>query len=474
MQTYALQINGKPVLTEDTFEVIDPALGQPFTRCSLASEQLVNEAVEAAKSAFPAWRDTPLAQRAAKLNELADALETNMPMLMELVTREAGKPMGGLNGIGSGMEIGGAIAWIRATTALQLPVDVLQDDDTMRVEVHRKALGVVASITPWNWPVLIGIWHIIPALLAGNTVVMKPSEYTPLSTIKMVELANTILPAGVLNVVAGFGETGGALTSHKDVAKIVFTGSTATGKKIMQTASATLKRLTLELGGNDAGILLPDFDMDMLPKLFATCFHNNGQTCACLKRLYVHSSQYQQVADGLAAIARDTIVGNGLNEATQLGPIQNKMQFEKVAELAAATKAAGANILSGGEPLNTNGYFFPPTVYTNVSDGDRIVDEEQFGPLLPVIQYDDIDEVIERANRNENGLGGSVWSSDTSKAAAYAGKLETGTVWINDHGAVQPNAPFGGVKQSGLGVEFGEYGLDEYVSLQTLLIPKAG
>ncbi|MDG6097439.1 aldehyde dehydrogenase family protein [Alteromonas sp. ZYF713] len=474
MQTYALQINGKPVLTEDTFEVIDPALGKPFANCSLASEALVNEAIGAAKSAFPAWRDTPLEQRAALLNKLADALESNMPALMELITREVGKPMGGLNGIGSGMEVGGAIAWTRATTALQLPVDVLQDDETMRVEVHRKALGVIASITPWNWPLMIGIWHIMPALLAGNTVVMKPSEFTPLSTIKMVELANNILPPGVLNVVAGYGETGSALTSHSDIAKIVFTGSTATGKKIMQSASATLKRLTLELGGNDAGILLPDFDMAMLPKLFATCFHNNGQTCACLKRLYVHSSQYEAVASGLAAIARDTIVGNGLNEASQLGPVQNKMQYDKVSELAAATKAAGATVLSGGEPLESEGYFFPPTVYTNVSDGDRIVDEEQFGPLLPVIQYDDIDEVIERANRNENGLGGSVWSADINKAAALAGKLETGTVWVNEHGAVQPNAPFGGVKQSGLGVEFGEYGLDEYVSLQTVMIPKAG
>ncbi|GGF63434.1 aldehyde dehydrogenase family protein [Alteromonas lipolytica] len=473
MQQYALQINGKPVMTEQTFDVIDPALGKPFAACSKADAALVNKAVAAASEAFPAWRNTPLTERAALLNKLADAMEANMPALMELVTREVGKPMGGLNGIGSGMEVGGAIAWTRYTTSLQLPVDVLQDDDAMRVEVHRKPLGVIASVTPWNWPLMIGIWHIMPALLAGNTVVMKPSEFTPLSTIKMVELANEILPAGVLNLVAGDGETGSVLTTHKDVAKIVFTGSTATGKKIMEGASASLKRLTLELGGNDAGILLPDFDMALLPKLFTTCFHNNGQTCACLKRLYVHSSIYDEVANGLAAIARDTIVGNGLNEASQLGPVQNKMQFDKVIDLAAATKAQGATILSGGEPLDTEGYFFPPTVYANVKDGDRIVDEEQFGPLLPVISYDDIDEVISRANQNENGLGGSVWSADIGKAAELAKQLETGTVWINEHGAVQPNAPFGGVKQSGLGVEFGDYGLDEYVSLQTLMIPKA-
>ncbi|MBI1904622.1 MAG: aldehyde dehydrogenase family protein [Rhodocyclales bacterium] len=474
MQTFDMIINGKAVKAASTFEVINPATGEPFAQVQAADVTHVDQAVAAARAAFPAWSRTPDAERKRLMHELASALEANMPELMALVTKETGKPLGGLNGIGSGMEVGGAIAWTRVTAELSLPVEVIQDNDDARIEVHRKPLGVVGSITPWNWPLMIAIWHIIPAMRAGNTVVIKPASVTPVATARFVELANAILPPGVLNVVTGDSRIGTAIAKHPDINKIVFTGSTPVGKNIMQNAAGNLKRLTLELGGNDAGIVLPDMDpKKVAPKLFGVGFHNNGQTCACLKRLYVHESIYEELCAELARIARDTKVGDGLADGTELGPVQNKSQLAYVQELVEDARANGARILSGGQVRPGNGYFYEPTVIADVTDGMRVVDEEQFGPVLPVIKYSDIEEVIKRANNSDNGLGGSVWSNDKARAAELALRLECGTAWVNEHGAVQPDAPFGGVKQSGIGVEFGHYGLEEYTSIQTLKIMKA-
>lgn len=473
MRTFSMIIDGQPVTSAKTFDVINPATGKPFASVQAGAAEDVDRAVAAARAAFPAWSRTPDAERKRLLHAVADTIEAHMPELMELVTRETGKPLGGLNGVGAGMEVGGSIAWTRYTADLELPVEVIQDNDVARVEVHRKPLGVVGSITPWNWPLMIGIWHVIPALRAGNTVVMKPASVTPTATLRFVELANTILPPGVFNIVTGEGGVGAAIAAHPDINKIVFTGSTPTGKRIMQNAANNLKRLTLELGGNDAGIVLPDVDPKAIaPQLFGVGFHNNGQTCACLKRLYVHDSLYEPLVAELARIAKVTVVGDGLRPETQLGPVQNKAQRDFVHELVEDARAQGARILSGGEPLPGEGFFYPPTVIADARDGMRVVDEEQFGPVLPVIRYTDIDEVIARANNNENGLGGSVWSSDRERAAEVALQLECGTAWVNEHGALQPDAPFGGVKQSGLGVEFGQYGLEEYTSIQTLKVMK--
>ena len=473
MQSYGMMIAGQPVSASNTFDVINPATGDPFAAAQAGNAAHVNQAVAAARAAFPAWSRTSDAERKRLMHGIAAALETNMSELMELVTKETGKPLGGLNGVGSGMEVGGAIAWAHVTADLELPVEVIQDNDEARIEVHRKPLGVVGSITPWNWPLMIAVWHVIPALRAGNTVVIKPSELTPLSTVRFVELANALLPAGVLNIVTGGPDIGVAIAKHPGIDKIVFTGSTATGKSIMQNAAGNLKRLTLELGGNDAGIVLPDVDPKAIAqKLFGACFHNNGQTCACLKRLYVHESIYEELCGELARIAKGTVVGDGLAEGTQLGPVQNKDQLEIVRELAEDAKAHGARFLSGGHVRAGKGYFFEPTVVADINDGTRLVDEEPFGPILPVIKYSDIDEVIVRANNSPNGLGGSIWSTDKAKATELALRLECGTVWVNEHGAIQPNAPFGGVKQSGIGVEFGRYGLEEYTSIQTLKIMK--
>jgi acyl-CoA reductase-like NAD-dependent aldehyde dehydrogenase len=474
MKTYSMIIGGQAVDAGKTFAVVNPATGEPFAQVQDASPEHVDAAVAAARAAFPVWSALPDAERKAKLHALGAALEANMPELMELVTRESGKPLRGLNNVGAGMEIGGAIAWTHVTADIDLEPEVIQDNEQARVEVHRKPLGVVASITPWNWPLMIAIWHVIPALRAGNTVVLKPSEYTPVATSRFVELANAVLPPGVLNLVTGGGAAGAALTGHPDVNKIVFTGSTRTGKRIMENAAATLKRLTLELGGNDAGIVLPDVDVKAVaPKLFGVAFHNNGQTCACLKRLYVHESQYDALCAELARLAGEVKVGDGLEPGTELGPVQNRAQLDIVSELLEDAREHGGKVLAGGRVRAGKGFFFEPAIVAGLTNGARLVDEEQFGPILPVIKYSDVDEAVRLANDNPNGLGGSVWSSDPARAVEIGKRLECGSVWINEHGAVQPDAPFGGVKQSGIGVEFGRHGLAEFTTIQTVKIMKS-
>ncbi len=475
METFSMTIGGQPVQAERSFDVINPATGAAFARVPAADVAQLDAAVAAARTAFPAWSRTADTERKAMVHALAGVLETHMPALMELVTKETGKPLAGLNGVGAGMEVGGAIAWTHVTADLELPVEVIQDNAEARVEVHRKPLGVVGSITPWNWPLMIAIWHIMPALRAGNTVVLKPSELTPVATLRFGELANSVLPPGVLNVISAERDSGvgEAMARHPGIDKIVFTGSTPTGRRIMESAAGNLKRLTLELGGNDAGIVLPDVDPKAIAgKLFGVTFHNNGQTCACLKRLYVHDAIYEALCAELARLAREAVVGDGLQPETQLGPLQNGKQRDYVAALVEDARAKGARILSGGQARAGEGYFYDPTVLADVIDGMRVVDEEQFGPLLPVIRYTDIDEVIHRANDNPNGLGGSIWSNDLARASALALRLECGTAWVNEHGAIQPDAPFGGIKQSGIGVEFGAHGLAEYTSIQTLKIMK--
>jgi acyl-CoA reductase-like NAD-dependent aldehyde dehydrogenase len=473
MQTFNMIIDGAPVQSGHLIEVVNPATGQPFAAVAAGDAGHVDQAVAAARAAFPAWSALPDAERCAYVMRLADLLEANMPEFMALVTKETGKPMGGLNNVGSGMEVGGAIAWTRVTASLEIPVDVIQDNADARIEVHRKPLGVVGSITPWNWPLMICIWHIMPALRAGNTVVLKPASLTPVATLRFVELANSVLPKGVLNVVTGEAEVGSAMSAHPGIAKMVFTGSTPTGRHIMQNAASTLKRLTLELGGNDAGIVLPDVDPKAVAaKLFGVAFHNNGQTCACLKRLYVPDALYEDICTELARLAREVKVGDGLDPATQLGPIQNAAQRQRVASLVEDAREKGARILAGGHAIEGDGFFYAPTIIADARPGMRVVDEEQFGPALPVIRYTDLDDAIAQANASDNGLGGSIWTSRPAEAAALALRLECGSVWINEHGAIQPDAPFGGVKQSGVGVEFGLYGLEEYLSLQTVKIMK--
>lgn len=457
--------NGRPVTSGASFTVLNPAGGEAGQAPNMGAAE-VDAAVAAAKAAFPNWSSKSDEALQAACAAITAKIEEHAEELARIVTLEQGKP---LNGLGSRWEIGAAVAWAGYTTGLSLPVKVLQDNEQGRVELHRKPVGVVGSITPWNFPVMIAIWHIMPALRTGNTVVIKPSPYTPLSTLRLVEIMNEVLPPGVVNVVTGDDKAfniGAAMSAHRDIQKIVFTGSCATGQKIMHSAAPTMKRLTLEMGGNDAGIVLPDVDPSKIAEgLFWGAFLNNGQTCAAMKRLYVHEAVHDAVCDALVAFARNIPVGNGVEESSILGPIQNRMQFDKVLALVADARKRG-RVLLGGEP--GEGLFFPPTIITGLKNGDALVDEEQFGPALPVISYRDVEEAIAMANDSPNGLGGSVWSSDIEAARKVASRMQCGSVWINKHGAIQPNAPFGGVKSSGLGVEFADEGLQEYTDIQVI------
>jgi acyl-CoA reductase-like NAD-dependent aldehyde dehydrogenase len=463
---YSMVIDGKAAAAASTFPVFNPATGGVVAAAPNGTAADLDRAVAAAGRAFQGWSRTSDAERAAACAAITQKLGEHAEELAALITQEQGKP---LNGVGSRFEMGGVQAWAGHTASLSLPMKVLQDDNQGRVEMYRKPLGVVGSITPWNWPALIATWHILPAVRTGNTVVAKPSPYTPLSTLRMVELMNEVLPPGVVNVVSCDDTTsnlGAAMAAHPGIRKIVFTGSCATGSKVMMSAAETMKRLTLELGGNDAGIVLPDVNPQAIAEgLFWGAFINMGQTCAAMKRLYVHEDVHDAVCEALVEYTRKIPVGDGMDEASILGPVANQMQFDKVKRLVDDARGRG-RVLLGGTP--GDGLFFNPTIIAGLNNGDPLVDEEQFGPALPVIRYRDVEDAIAQANASENGLGGSVWSADIDRARDIAKRMECGSVWVNKHGAIQPNAPFGGVKKSGLGVEFGEEGLQEYTDIQVV------
>jgi acyl-CoA reductase-like NAD-dependent aldehyde dehydrogenase len=466
MSAYTLTIDGKAAKTTKTFEVLNPADESIVAVCPEGTPELVDAAVESARRALPKWSATPDAERVTKLMAIADLIEKHHQELSELVTREQGKTQ---SGPGANFEVGGAVAWTRVTAGLVISEETIQDDKAGKIILRRKPVGVVGSITPWNWPLIIAVWHIMPAIRAGCTIVIKPSPFTPLSTLRLVELINAVLPPGVVNSVTGGAEVGAHLTNHKAVAKIVFTGSIATGKKIMGSASQTIKRVTLELGGNDAGVVLPNSHIEQfLEKLFWGCFINAGQTCASLKRLYVHEDQYDEVVKKFADYVEKIPVGNGLDPKNLIGPVSNRMQLDKVISYVDDARARGAKIVTGGVRTKSAGFFYPLTLIADATDEMRVVHEEQFGPVIPIIKYRTVDEAIRRANSLDVGLGGSVWGDDPEEAAKYARQLECGTAWVNQHGALHPLAPFGGVKCSGLGVEFNVDGLKEYTTIQVV------
>jgi len=468
MKRYAAIVNGKQIYAERNIEVINPATEELVGVCPECTDEHLQAAVSAANEAFKIWSKTSDDIRVKALHTMADLVEANAEELAHLLTKEQGKP---LKGMGSEFEIQGCVAWLRATASMSLPVKTLEDSEERTALLFRKPVGVVASITPWNWPLMIAIWHLAPAIRVGCTVVIKPAPSTPLSTLRLVEILNESLPDGVLNVITG--SIGHNLPSHPGIDKVVFTGSTPVGKQVMANASDGLKRLTLELGGNDAGIVLPDANIAEISEgLFWGGFINAGQTCAALKRLYVHESQYDEVCNALTEIAVNMPMGNGLDENNIFGPVQNKKQFDFISELVEDARENGAKVLCGGKPIDGKGFFYPLTILADAKDGMRIVDEEQFGPVLPIIKYTDIDDAIARANASDMGLGGSVWSSNIEKAREIAVQIESGTVWINGHGQVLPHVPFGGVKSSGIGVEFGIEGLEEYTTTQSMHIPK--
>lgn len=415
-------------------------------------------AISAARDAQPAWAALGHAERSRILNAIADDLEANAEELATLLSREQGKPLDGPN---ARFEVGACAVWTRNAADTVLEPEVVFESGEARAEVHYDPLGVVGAIGPWNWPMMITVWQIAPSLRMGNTVVVKPSGFTPLSVLALIEVFNRHLPAGVMTAVTGDRQIGSTLAAHPDVDKIMFTGSTPTGRKIVEASSHNLARLTLELGGNDAGIVLPGTDVAAHAEtLFWGCFINTGQTCAALKRLYVHDSVYDATVDALADLANKMPMGRGLDAGNVLGPLQNQNQFDIVKNLVDSAREGGARIAAGGEPAADLGpLFYRATVVADIEDGAPLVDEEQFGPVIPVIRYSDIDDAVARANASEQGLGASVWSDDIAAAVEVARRLQAGTVWINQHGALNPQVPFGGTKASGYGQEFGAAGL---------------
>lgn len=463
-----MTINGEGVASAEVLEVVNPATAEVFAQAPRASESHLNAAVAAAKAALPAWKGLPHAERAALMVAAGDAILANADELAALFTAEQGRPLKQAR-----EEVMGAGMWFKGMARFELPVEVVEDSRRRRVEVHREAIGVVCAIVPWNFPVLLASWKMSHGLLAGNTMVLKPSPFTPLATLRIGEILRDVLPPGVLNVISGGDELGPMMTAHPGFAKISFTGSTATGKRIMASAAQDLKRVTLELGGNDACIVLPDVDLDeVAPQLFMGAFFNTAQVCIATKRLYIHDSIYDVLRDKLHALAKTMKVGPGDQSDSVFGPLQNRPQFERVKGIIADAKARGLTVLDGG-PVPDQGYFLPLTLVDNPPEDEVVVKEEAFGPILPLLRYQDIDEVIARANNSEYGLAGAVWSKDIDQAVAVAKRLDTGTVWINQNLQTTPSTPLGGHKHSGIGVENGLEGLLEFTQGKTIFIPKA-
>ena len=431
----------------------------------------LDAAVAAARAAFPAWRATSIAERQAVVAAFGAKVAEHADELARLLTAEQGKPLRDAT-----EEVMGAAYWMNAFAARELPVTVLAETDERRVEQRRVPLGIVGAIAPWNFPVFLGLWKVAPALLAGNTMLLKPSPFTPLTTVRIAELVREIVPAGVFTVITGGDELGPWITAHPDINKISFTGSTATGRKVMESASPTLKRLTLELGGNDAAIVLPDADIDVVvPDLFWAAFRNSGQICLATKRLYVHADIYDRFRDALVTYAATVQVGDGSVQGVQLGPIQNEPQYRRVLSLIDDCRQRGLTFAAGAEDVDHNqrGLFIPITIIDNPPDDARVVTEEAFGPVLPLLRFTDTDEVIARANDSPYGLTGSVWGRDINAARAVAERLEVGIVWVNEAQALTPDMPFGGHKQSGIGVENGIDGLLEYTASQVVSVRRA-
>lgn len=466
---YPNLINGELVTTDAALDVINPANEQVIGQVPSCGAAELDRAVAAARAAFKTWSKTPVDDRRAVIRAMAAVIDANFEELYRLLTSEQGKPHQQAQ-----YEIGGCSAMMNAQSTLSLEETINEDSDTRFSRTRRVPVGVVAGIVPWNFPVLMAVQKIAPAILSGCTIVLKPSPFTPLTTLRFAELIKDIVPAGVVNIITGEDSLGPLMTSHPDIDKITFTGSTATGKKIMEGASKDLKRITLELGGNDASIVLPDADVaKVAEQLFWSSFTNAGQICVAAKRIYIHEDIYDEMSAAIAEYARTVTVGDGANQGTGVGPIQNKKQFDRVCELIEDAKSNGYKFLVGGNvDPSGSGYYVPITILDNPPEDARIVAEEQFGPVMPLMKFSTDDEVIARANNSDYGLAGAVWTKDTDRGVAIAEQLETGTVWINEFLHLSPFAPFGGHKQSGFGAEYGVEGLQEFTYSQVITVKR--
>ncbi|WP_431972373.1 aldehyde dehydrogenase family protein [Nocardia sp. bgisy134] len=465
---FALTVDGRDHPTSRTFDVINPATGQLLTTAPALDPSELDVVFGAAQQAFEQWKQDD-AYRRQRLLEAADAIDAAAEDLVGILTAEQGKPLDK-----SQIEISSASMYLRYYADLDLPREVIKDDHEGYEEILHRPLGVVAAIAPWNFPITLAMWKIAPALRAGNTMVLKPSPYTPLSTLALGSVLRDILPPGVLNVISGPDPLGAQMVGHPVPRKVSFTGSTATGKKVAAAAADDLKRLTLELGGNDPAIVLDDIDIGKVAEqLFWSAFENTGQICLAVKRVYAHESVHAELVDALAEIAQSVKVDDGTVAGAQLGPINNAPQLDRVTSLVEDARQRGARIVAGGGSLDRPGYFFAPTIIDRVEDGVRIVDEEQFGPVLPVVAFRDELDAVRRANDSTYGLTASVWSGDPNRAARIGLELDTGQVSINSHGrGVRPHLPFGGRKWSGIGTENGIWGLRGFTEMQVITGPR--
>jgi acyl-CoA reductase-like NAD-dependent aldehyde dehydrogenase len=465
-----MTINGKSVITKQTQPVFNPATKEVIAEVPDASQDDLDDVVTTARQAFKSWSKTPIKERQLAVTALGDAVEKYAEELIALLIKEQGKTRAGAE-----WEVLGSAAWLKAIATLSLPEEVLEETDDRKVITRYTPLGVVGAIVPWNFPILLAVWKIAPALVSGCTIVVKPSPYTPLCDLKLGEVAKEILPPGVLSVITGGNELGKWMTSHPDINKIAFTGSTETGRHIMRSSANTIKRVTLELGGNDPAIVLPDVDpKEIAPQLFWAAFQNNAQFCNATKRLYIHESIYNEVRDALVDfIINNVKVGNGADPDTTLGPIQNSMQYEIVKEYFNDCKKNGYRFAVGGEiDDKAEGWFVPVTLIDNPPEDSRIVKEEPFGPILPLLKWSGEDDVIARANDSIYGLGCSVWGKDLEAVQRIGRQIETGTVWLNEVHEYSPFQAFGGHKQSGIGCENSIHGLMEYTNWQTITLNK--